>query len=358
MKELLNRISDQYHKALVTGGAGFIGSHICEELVKSGIQVVSLDDYSAGKEQNCAFLAEYDNYRAVDCDITDMNNLPRHFEGVDLVFHNAASKKNICLNDPRRDLEVNAKGAYNMLELSKAFKVRKFVHASTGSVYGEAQYYPQDEEHPLRPVSYYGVSKLAGERYVILFNRIYGINTTVLRYFHVYGPRQESNQFGGVVAIFTRNMLKGETPVIFGDGTQERSFTYVKDVVKANLFVATDERSNGQVYNCASGISVTIKSLCDKVIELFDGNGAVKPGYDDWLVGDIKKFDIDNSKIKTLGMSFETDFWAKLRETVEHYRAQALEEVPLFSFDDLREIVPDVVPLISMQSNLSGRDRV
>jgi UDP-glucose 4-epimerase len=335
LQALLNRISEQYSKALVTGGAGFIGSHICEELVKSGIQVVSLDDYSAGKEQNCAFLEGYDNYHAVDCDVTDMNNLPRHFEGVDLVFHNAASKKNICLRDPRRDLEVNAKGAYNMLELAKAFGVKKFVHASTGSVYGEAQYYPQDEEHPLRPVSYYGVSKLAGERYVILYNRIYGLNTTVLRYFHVYGPRQESNEFGGVVAIFTRNMLMDQTPVIFGDGTQERSFTYVKDVVKANLLVATDERTSGEVYNCASAISVTIEDLCHRVIEFFGKSGEVRPRYDDWLVGDIKKFDIDNSKIKALGMSFETDFWAKLRETIEYYRTRELETISLVDAGNL-----------------------
>jgi len=343
VKALLDRVSEEYTKALVTGGGGFIGSHICEELVKSGIQVVSLDDYSAGKEENCALLEGYSNFRSVHCDITDMNNLPRHFEGVDLVFHNAASKKNVCLRDPRRDLEVNAKGAYNMLELSKAFKVKKFVHASTGSVYGEAQYYPQDEEHPLRPVSYYGVSKLAGERYVILYNRIYGLNTTVLRYFHVYGPRQESNEFGGVVAIFTRNMLKGETPMIFGDGTQERSFTYVKDVVKANLIAATNSGSSGEVYNCASGISVTIRELCDKVIEFFGKTGEVKPRYENWLVGDIRKFNIDNSKIKALGMVFDTDFWGRLEETVEHYRAQTPEMAPLFDLDNLRDLVLNAV---------------
>lgn len=187
MKNLLNEVKKKYKKALVTGGAGFIGSHICEELVNSGIEVVSLDDYSAGKQKNHGFLDEHSNFCAVKCDVTDMTNLPKYFEGVDLVFHNAASKKNICLQDPRRDLEVNAKGTYNLLELAKAFKVKKFVHASTGSVYGEAQYHPQDENHPLKPVSYYGVSKLAGERYVELFNHIFGLNTTVLRYFLFLG---------------------------------------------------------------------------------------------------------------------------------------------------------------------------
>ena len=325
LEELAKKVANNYKKALVTGGAGFIGSHICEELVKSGIEVVSLDDYSAGKKQNHEFLEGYPNFTSVECDITEMTNLPKYFEDVNIVFHNAASKKNICLKDPRRDLEVNAKGTYNLLELAKAFRVKKFVHASTGSVYGEAQYHSQDENHPLKPVSYYGVSKLAGERYVELFNHIFGLNTTVLRYFHVYGLRQESNEFGGVVSIFIRNMIKNQQPIIFGDGTQERSFTYVKDVVKANLLSALDERANGQVYNCASGISVTIQELCDKVIEYFGKKDEVKPRYEDWMIGDIKKFDIDNSKIRSIGMEFEKDFYKMLKYTINEMREYLLK---------------------------------
>lgn len=317
----MSSIGKIYKKALVTGGAGFIGSHICEELVKSGIGVVSLDDYSAGKEQNHSHLDSRSNFVALKCDITDPKELSQHFDGVDLVFHNAAAKKNVCLKDPRRDLEVNAEGTYNMLELSKKTGVKKFVHASTGSVYGEAQYVPQDEQHPLSPASYYGVSKLAGEKYVMLFNKLFGLNTTVLRYFHVFGPRQESNEFGGVVSIFIRNMLKGQQPVIFGDGTQERSFTYVKDVVKANLLVAVNDETFGEVYNCASGISITVQELCNRVIEDFGKKGIVKPRYEDWLPGDIKKFDVDNSKIRALGIEFETDFPRMLKTTIENEKA-------------------------------------
>ena len=136
---------------------------------------------------------------------------------MDIVFHQAASKKTICLNNPRLDLEINAKGTFNLLELSVKHNVKKFVHASTGSVYGEAQYKPQDEQHPLNPTSYYGVSKLAGEKYVRAFHDLYNLNVTILRYFHVYGPRQESSDVGGVVSIFTRRILEGKPIYIYGD---------------------------------------------------------------------------------------------------------------------------------------------
>ena len=309
-----------FQKALVTGGAGFIGSHICEELVRAGVEVVALDNYSAGSPRNLAFLWDYDNFIAVDCDVTDAGCLARSFDGVDVVFHNAAAKKRVSGLDPRRDLDVNVKGTFNVLEQSRASGVKKFVHASTGSVYGEYSGGVQDEEYLLKPRSYYGVSKLAGEYYVQLYNREYGLDTSVLRYFHVYGTRQESNEFGGVVAIFIRNMINGETPVIFGDGTQERSFTWVKDVVKANLLVATSPEASGETYNCASGIQVTVQELCDRTIELFGKAGEVEPRHDRWLPGDQKRFNISNRKITELGMTFETDFFGRLNELVDEAR--------------------------------------
>ena len=171
-------------------------------------------------------------YESIKCDVTNFKNLEKYFSGVEVVFHEAASKKTICLNDPRRDLEINAKGTFNFLELSMKYKIKKFVHASTGSVYGEALYSPQDENHPSITTSYYGVSKLAGEKYVKVFEHLYELDTTVLHYFHVYGPRQESSNVGDVVSIFLRLMLAGKPITIFGDGTQQRSFTFVKDVVK------------------------------------------------------------------------------------------------------------------------------
>ena len=306
-----------YKKALVTGGAGFIGSHIVEELVKMGVDTISIDNYFAGKHENLAHLKEYPNFQEVDCDVTDFDKLERLFRGVEIVFHEAASKKTICLNDPRRDLDINAKGTFNLLELALKHKTKKFIHASTGSVYGEAQYFPQDEKHPLVPTSYYGVSKLAGEKYVKAFDHLYGLDTTVLRYFHVYGPRQESSEVGGVVSIFTRLMLASKPITIFGDGTQQRSFTYVKDVVKANLKAAVTPGTKGQVFNCASGIKVTIQELADMIADIL-GVENQQIIYEDWMPGDIKVFDVDNSKIREiLGIQYITDFKIGLIKTIE-----------------------------------------
>jgi len=314
---LLEELSKKYNRAIVTGGAGFIGSHICEELVKTDIEVISIDNFVAGKEKNISQLLDLNNFSSVKCDITDTESISQYLEGVDIIFHNAAAKKNVSMEDPARDLEVNTFGTYNLLELSRKAGVKKFIHASTGSVYGEPIFFPQDESHPLNPVSHYGVSKLAGEKYVSLFNKLFGIDTTVLRYYHVYGTRQESNEFGGVVSIFIRNLLNREAPIIFGDGTQERSFTFVKDLVHINLMAAINPLMTGESYNCASGISVNINDLCSMIIDFFGMTGKVEPKYEDWLIGDIKKFDVSSKKITDLGMRFERDFPSKLKETID-----------------------------------------
>ncbi len=309
-------LKEKYKKAIVTGGAGFIGSHIVEELLNEGLEVISIDNYFAGKEENLAEFKDNKRFQEVRCDVTDYAELKKYFDGVDLVFHEAASKKTICLKDPRKDLLINGTGTFNMLELARDYGVKKFVHASTGSVYGEARYFPQDEEHSLNPTSYYGVSKLAGEKYVRAFSELYNMDCTILRYFHVYGPRQEYSDVGGVVPIFARRILKGESPIIHGDGSQQRSFTYVKDVVAANMLVAMTEGTKGEVFNCASGIKVTVKELAEKELQYFGCNdmGII---YDDWTVGDIKIFDISNRKLCDLGHEFKWTFDQGLKETLE-----------------------------------------
>ncbi|WP_288413682.1 SDR family NAD(P)-dependent oxidoreductase [uncultured Sphingomonas sp.] len=302
-------------KVIVTGGAGFIGSHLCEGLVEVGADVICMDDLSAGKTTNVRHLEGRNNFHFVEMDVCDDSAaMDRVFEGVDTVFHNAASKKNICLINPHRDLEVNAGGALNLLKMTMKHGVRKFVQASTGSVYGEPQIFPTTESHPFEPVSYYGVSKLAGERYVDVFHRLYGLDTTILRYFHVYGPRQESNEFGGVVSIFLRRITQGENPVVFGHGEQVRSFTWVRDLVEANLRVATNPVATGKAYNAASGIRVTINELARGMLDILDKDGALSIEHGEPLIGDIMEFDVANGAIREdLGLTFEADFWGTLR---------------------------------------------
>ena len=300
-------------KTLVTGGAGFIGSHICEALLKQGHEVISVDNYIAGHSANLEHIKHDPNFKEVFCDVLDVGQMTRLLKGVEVVFHEAASKKNVCERSPVMDLETNARGTLQLLEMCVNAGVKKFIHASTGSVYGEAVGI-QDENHPVNPVSYYGISKLAGEKYVMLFKD--RIKTTVLRYFHVYGKRQDCSAYGGVVSIFNDNLKNDKPLVIYGDGTQERSFTHVDDVVKANLFAMDNDITDGQVYNCASGISVTVNELATALMLLH--NKPLNPVYyEDWLPGDIKRFEIDNRKIKhEMGIVFTIDLKEGLEKTI------------------------------------------
>ncbi len=310
----------KFNKAIVTGGAGFIGSNLIAKLLEQGMEVISLDNYLAGKKENLVEFKNNPNFKEIFCDVTDLEELKKHVVDVDIIFHQAASKKTVCLNDPRRDLEINAKGTFNLLELARDRGVKKFVHASTGSVYGEGVILPQKEDHPLVPTSYYGVSKLAGEKYVNVFHKLYGLNTTVLRYFHIYGPKQDFSDAGGVVSIFTNKIMKNKPITIFGDGTQQRSFTYVDDAVRANLLVAYNDKSNGETYNCASGINVTIKELAESLSRHLNKKVPIK--YEEWMLGDIKVFDIDNTKLRSLGFNFKTQFDEGLKKTIDWMKTQ------------------------------------
>lgn len=283
-------------RVFITGVAGFISSHLAERLLELGYYVLGVDNLSAGKRENMKTFINHPNFKFYQYDVTNYGLIKQIFINIDVVFHLAASKKTICLKDPMRDLEVNAKGTYNMLLLSEHFGVEKFIHSSTGSVYGESNGQIQDENFHISPCSFYGISKFAGERYVNLFNKHRGLDTTILRYHHVVGKRQDSGSNGGVIAIFTEKLKRNEPVNIFGDGTQMRYFTHVSDVVEANIQSMLNPASSGETYNVASNEPITLIEATNKLKAKFNSESEIL--YKDWTVGDIKYFNVCNNKIK------------------------------------------------------------
>ena len=315
------KLNSDYKKFLVTGGCGFIGSHICEELLRQDKIVICVDNLVNCDEKNIEPFLNNKNFTFINEDIRNLkdNKYKYLFQDLDIIFHEACGKCTVSMLDPKLDLSVNAWGTFVLLELAVKYKIKKFIHASTGSVYGEPVYFPSDEKHPLNPTSYYGVSKLAGERYVSVFGRMYGLNYTILRYYHVYGSRQVSSDYGGVVPIFIKKCLKKEPITIFGTGEQLRSFTYVKDIVNTNFLCVNNRNTDKEIYNACSGIQVTIQELCDMIKDKMDCNN-LEVNYKDWKKGDIKYFNVSNKKISGLGIKFYKNFSDKLDEVIEEYK--------------------------------------
>jgi nucleoside-diphosphate-sugar epimerase len=314
---------------VVTGGAGFIGSHVCDALLERGDVVTCVDDLvgTGGSTRNVEHLADHPNFELVVEDFLDWS-AHADLAGTACVFHQAASKMAVSLRDPERDLMVNAMGTLKLLMRAADAGVGRFVHASTGSVFGESGA-PHAIDTPRRPVSLYGVSKLAAESYCEVVGRMFGLGCTVLRYYHVIGPRQDGTDGrGGVVPIFVRKRLEGEPITIFGSGRQTRSFTSVHDVVRANLIVASADEAAGRAYNCASAISVSIAELADFVTREIGEGSAMQ--HSPARAGDIQNFEIDNSPLRALGVEFDADWRAHVREVVAfERRMRALSQTPV-----------------------------
>lgn len=265
---------------LVTGGAGFIGSHIVDQLVNQGHNVLVVDDLSRGRIMNVNPQA-----KLLKMDLRDQalqKTIPDH--KIDYVFHTAAQVDvQASLHQPTHDASVNILGTINLLEGCRRGGVKKVIYSSSAAIYGEPQYLPVDEGHPLNPCSGYGISKMVPERYLAMFWELYGVGYTVLRYSNVYGPRQDSTGEGGVVAIFCSQMLRGETPQIFGDGQQTRDFIYVDDVASANL--AAIDAGLTQICNISTGKATSIIDLFQTVANIVGKE--IRPHYQPAKTGDI-----------------------------------------------------------------------
>lgn len=266
-------------RVLVTGGAGFIGSHIAEQLAREGHEVIIYDNFSTGSMENVKNLASMHNVKIVKGDILDLERLLQVADGCDAISHHAAQLEiGSAIKDPVLDAKINIEGTINVLEAAVKKKVRKVIYASSAGIYGEAVKLPQDEEHPKRPSWPYGVSKYAGELYCLQYSQFYGIKTCALRYGIVYGERE---WFGRVLTMFIkRAVLENKPPVIFGDGRQTRDFVYVRDVAELhNILLENDYGCDFEAYNVGSGIATSIRDLAKLVIDL-SGN-SLEPVFED-----------------------------------------------------------------------------
>ena len=299
---------------LVTGGAGFIGSNIIDELVRRGQQVVALDDLSSGKEENLSGVAGRIDLRIAS--ITDLAALQSACLGVDYVIHLAArTSVPRSVASPIETNHVNIDGTLNVLVAARDAKVRRIVFAASSSAYGETAELPKKETMPAAPISPYGVTKLAGELYAQVFGRAYGLENTSLRYFNVFGPRQDPNsQYSGVLSRFMLAVLRGESPVIYGDGEQSRDFTYIANVVDATLRACDAKSSSGLVLNGGTGARITLNEVI-RLLEKFTGK-KIEPKHEPARTGDIKDSQADISLARSvLGYQPSVDFETGLKLT-------------------------------------------
>jgi nucleoside-diphosphate-sugar epimerase len=304
---------------VVTGGGGFIGSHIVENLVRQRNTVKVIDNFSTGKRENVG--AFKNDVEIIEADLAETKNLAQFLKGADYVIHQAAIPsvpKSIL--DPFKSHGANVNGTLNLLLACRDVGVKRVVYASSSSLYGDSPTLPKHESMMPNPLSPYGAQKLFAEMYCQVFTKAYGIETVSLRYFNVFGPRQDStSQYSGVLALFIPAVLQGRRPTIYGDGLQSRDFTYVQNVVEANLLACKVPGVGGQVFNVACGDRITVNSMLHQINKIVGVD--ISPVYAEPRSGDIKHSQADITRAREhLGFEPKVSFEEGLRATVEWYR--------------------------------------
>ncbi len=306
---------------LVTGGAGFIGSHISERLVREGHDVRVLDNFSSGHEANL------DKFRGsvelIRGDIRDSKLVNDAAKGVDVVFHEAAlGSVPRSVADPVTTHEVNITGTLNVFLAARDAGVKRVVYASSSSVYGETPVLPKRETMTPQPLSPYALSKLAGEHYAGVFKHVYGFEIVSLRYFNIFGPRQDpESQYAAVIPRFIAALLAGKAPVVYGDGLQSRDFTYVENVVNANLLASEAEGVAGRAFNVACGGRYTLLDLLASIKEILGSK--IQPIHEAARAGDVRDSQASvEAAEQAFGYRVVVDFEEGIRKTVDWYRAQ------------------------------------
>lgn len=309
-------------KFLVTGGAGFIGSNLCEAILKMGYQVRCLDNLSTGKKENVEMFEDNPNYEFIKGDIRDLDTCKKACEGVDYVLNQAAwGSVPRSIEFPLLYEEINIRGTLNMMEAARQNKVKKFVYASSSSVYGDEPNLPKREGKEGNVLSPYALTKKVDEEYGRLYKEIYGLDTVGLRYFNVFGRRQDPNgAYAAVIPKFIKQLLNNERPTINGDGKQSRDFTYIENVIEANLKACkSDEKASGQVFNIAYGGREYLIDIYYELCKALDKD--IEPIFGVDRPGDIKHSNADISKAKELlGYNPEYDFAKGLKEAIQWYK--------------------------------------
>ena len=305
-------------KVVVTGGAGFIGSNLTDKLISRGYRVTIIDNLSTGKLSNLKTAIASGEAEFVGGSITNLALLRKTFSGAEYVFHQAALPSvPRSIKDPKKSHDINITGTLNVLIAARDSAVKKVVYASSSSVYGDTPTLPKVEDMSPNPLSPYAVTKLTGEYYCKVFNDIYDLKTVCLRYFNVYGPRQDPNSpYAAVIPLFLNSILAGKSPVIYGDGEQSRDFTFVGDVADANILAAESDATG--IFNLGNSQRITINELVNRIID-FVGNKSVKPEYREPRPGDIVHSLADISKARAFGYNPKYNMEKGLKETLESF---------------------------------------
>lgn len=268
-------------KVLVTGGAGFIGSHLVEKLLEKGYKVIAFDNFSWGSMENLNSV-ESEHLQIIKGDVTDLKSLRTAARDVDLLFHLAVLNLRVGLEDPISAFQANVKGTLNICMIANENRnIKRTIFTSSGAVYGRPRYLPRDEKHPLDATNPYAADKVAGEMYLRAFYESWGIPYVILRLFNTFGPRSQQTAYAEVIPKFVERIARGLPPIIFGTGKQRMDFTHVKDIVDGIVGAAESDKALNDVMNLASGQDVSINELADLVLKLLGKTGEIQPVYDE-----------------------------------------------------------------------------
>ncbi|MFC2005859.1 dTDP-glucose 4,6-dehydratase [Chloroflexota bacterium] len=316
-------------KVLITGGAGFVGSHLCDKYTKEGLTVICLDNFMNGNLTNIRHLLDYRNFKLIRGDVRDYDLLERIMRDVEVVFHLAAQiHVDRSYVEPKLTYDINVMGTQNILEVARLHDVRKVIYASTSEVYGSAQYVPIDEKHPLAAPHPYGASKIAADRMCYAYGVTYGMNIATLRLFNIFGPRQRDIGYGGVISIFTRRVLSNMPPIIYGNGLQTRDYTYIEDAVLAYDSVFKHDELIVEPVNFGSGKELSVLDLANMIIEMCGKKGNIISTHIEPRIGEVNRLIANAIKAQELlGWEPKCIFRDSLKEFVNWYQNYGLEEM-------------------------------